>query len=149
MRAATAATLTLPHTPTPTPTPPLYPYPSTPTLLTLPLPLPLTGLFSLGCVAALTFVQCCLPETKGALAASEPHAPHAPHSPRVGPPTCHVLMGRDLDGGSGGGARRSRASDSPGALSGRASSVDSDDVEWPGAVRSSVDPRTRRPLAMH
>ena len=107
-------------------------------------------------MAALAFVQCCLPETKGALVASEPHAPHAPHSspaahePRVGPPTCRALMGDSDWGTPGGGARRSRASDSPGGASaGRASSVDSDDVEWSGAVRSSVDPRTRRPLAMH
>ena len=98
------------------------------------------SLFGLGCVAALVFVQCCLPETKGALAANEPHAPHASladHEPQVGPPTCRALMG-DLDGA---GVRRSRASDSP--------SVDSDDVEWSGAVRSSVDPRARQPLAMH
>ena len=114
------------------------------------------GLFSLGCVAALAFVQCCLPETKGALTGTDTdtHAPHGSpsgHEPRVGPPTCRALMGDSYGGGGGGGtgARRSRASDSPGnKSSGRASSVDSDDVEWSGAVRSSVDPRTRY-LAMH
>ena len=102
------------------------------------------GLFAMGCVAALSFVQCCLPETKGALGSHDPHAPHSPHAStalaaghelHVGPPTCRALMG-DSEGGASG-----RTSDCP--------SVDSDDVEWSGAVRSSVDARARRPLAMH
>ena len=101
------------------------------------------ALFGLSCVAALTFVQYCLPETKGALAATEAHSPPASpagsRGPRVGPPTCHALMG-DADADCP-AVRRSRASESP--------SVDSDDAEWSGAVRNSVDPHTNRPLAMH
>ena len=66
------------------------------------------ALFSLGCVAALAFVQFCLPETKGALAPTSP-------------PTRRVLVGGseggEIHGPQFSPGRGRRSSDSPGAPS--------------------------------
>ena len=81
------------------------------------------GLFALGCVGALAFVQCCLPETKGALHGHGAHAPAA-HAPR--PPTRRALMD---DFYQGAGVARH--------LSRERSEADSDEAEFSAAVGSS------------
>ena len=89
------------------------------------------SLFALGCVGALAFVQCCLPETKGALHHDAHHdAHHVGH--HVGPPTRRAMEA--FDAGAGVPRQVSREScDSCGGL--RSSpSIDSDAEEWGGAV---------------
>ena len=90
------------------------------------------GLFALGCVGALAFVQCCLPETKGALHHDAHHGGHH-GGHHVGPPTRCALQ-EAFDAGPGVPRQVSRESrDSCGGL--RSSpSIDSDAEEWGGAV---------------